>query len=193
MTLAPLDLKTRWGLRSLLLGAACAVSVLGVAGCSIGPNYVRPPVRLPAAYQENAGTSGAGALSTRAGKSTSAAAQVNPDWSHAVPADTESRGTWWIRFSDPQLNTLEAQVSVSNQTIQKAVAQLQEARAMVESAHAAYLPTLGPARWRAQPISRACESACMPNSQSITSICADSMCRSSCWTRPLPAIARRLI
>jgi NodT family efflux transporter outer membrane factor (OMF) lipoprotein len=34
-------------------------------------------------------------------------------------------------------------VSVSNQTIQKAVAQLQEARAMVESAHAAYLPTVG--------------------------------------------------
>ena len=61
----------------------------------------------------------------------------------AVTTDTESRGAWWTGFGDSRLNTLEARVSVSNQTIQKAVAQLQEARAMVESAHAAYLPTVG--------------------------------------------------
>jgi NodT family efflux transporter outer membrane factor (OMF) lipoprotein len=145
MKTRPLDLKPLHGVRSLLLGAVCAASVLGVAGCSIGPDYVRPSVTVPAAFKENGGAAatGSGALSTTAGKPTPAPARATPGWTSATPADTDSRGEWWTRFGDPQLNTLEAGVSVSNQTIQKAVAQLQEARAMVESAHAAYLPTVG--------------------------------------------------
>jgi hypothetical protein len=145
MKTRPLDLKPLRGVRTLLLGAICAASVLGVAGCSIGPDYVRPSVTVPAAFKENGGAAatGSGALSTTAGKPTPAPAQATPGWTSATPADTDSRGEWWTRFGDPQLNTLEASVSVSNQTIQKAVAQLQEARAMVESAHAAYLPTVG--------------------------------------------------
>jgi NodT family efflux transporter outer membrane factor (OMF) lipoprotein len=145
MKLRSLDLilMPRRGVRSLLLGAACAASVLGVTGCSIGPDYVRPSVTVPAAYKENGATPATGTLSTSAGKPATAAAHATPGWTSATPADTDSRGAWWTSFSDPQLNTLEARVSVSNQTIQKAVAQLQEARAMVESAHAAYLPTVG--------------------------------------------------
>jgi NodT family efflux transporter outer membrane factor (OMF) lipoprotein len=140
-----LDLTRLRGLRSRLLGAICAASVLGMAGCSIGPDYVRPSVVVPAAYKENAGTPdpSSGAVSTRASQTATAPAQATPGWTQATPADNEARGAWWTRFSDPQLNTLETRVSVSNQTIQKAVAQLQEARAMVESAHAAYLPTIG--------------------------------------------------
>ena len=140
-----LDLTRLRGRRSRLLGAICAASVLGMAGCSIGPDYVRPSVVVPAAYKENAGTPdpSSGAVSTRASQTATAPAQATPGWTQATPADNEARGAWWTRFSDPQLNTLETRVSVSNQTIQKAVAQLQEARAMVESAHAAYLPTIG--------------------------------------------------
>ena len=145
MKLRPLDLMPCCGIRSLLLGAVCAASVLGVAGCSIGPEYVRPSVMVPVAYKENgvAPTAASGALSTSADKPATAPAQAAAGWTSATPADTEARGAWWTRFNDPQLNTLEARVSVSNQTIEKAVAQLQEARAMVESAHAAYLPTIG--------------------------------------------------
>lgn len=144
MKTKPLDLKPLHGVRSLLLGAICAATALGMAGCSIGPDYVRPAVMVPAAFKENGGAAvaGSGALSTTAGK-PAAATQATPGWTSATPADTESRGAWWTRFGDAQLNTLEARVSVSNQTIQKAVAQFQEARAMVESAHAAYLPTVG--------------------------------------------------
>ncbi|SIO46119.1 efflux transporter outer membrane subunit [Paraburkholderia phenazinium] len=131
--------------RARLLGALCAASVFGLAGCSIGPDYVRPSVAVPAAFKENGGLSStdSGALSTTAGKAAVSSSPATPGWTHAAPADTESRGAWWTRFNDPQLTALEARVSVSNQTIQKAVAQLQEARAMVESAHAAYLPTVG--------------------------------------------------
>jgi NodT family efflux transporter outer membrane factor (OMF) lipoprotein len=119
------------GARSRLLGALCAASVLGMAGCSIGPDYVRPPVTVPAAFKEN------GATPTTAGK------PATPGWTSARPADDAPRGDWWTRFDDAQLNTLEARVSVSNETIKKSVAMLQQARAMVESAHAAYMPTVG--------------------------------------------------
>jgi NodT family efflux transporter outer membrane factor (OMF) lipoprotein len=145
MKTRPLDLMPLRRVRSLLLGAVCAAGALGVAGCSIGPDYVRPTVTVPAAFKENGGAaaSGSGALLTTAGKAAATPAQTTPGWISATPADTESRGAWWTGFGDSRLNTLEARVSVSNQTIQKAVAQLQEARAMVESAHAAYLPTVG--------------------------------------------------
>jgi NodT family efflux transporter outer membrane factor (OMF) lipoprotein len=132
--------------RAPLLGAVCAAALLGMTGCSIGPAYVRPAVRVPTAYKENGGASGAGVLSTSAANSTTgpaAPAQAAPGWTSAAPADSKPRGAWWTRFGDSELNTLEASVSVSNQTVQKAVAQLQEARAMVQSAHAAYLPTIG--------------------------------------------------
>lgn len=127
--------------RALLMRTLFVAVALGVAGCSIGPDYVRPSVDVPAAYKENGG-----ALSTNGGKtaqSGNAQTTPTPGWTHASPADGDPRGNWWTRFNDPQLNALEASVSVSNQTIRKAAAQLQEARAMVQSAHADYLPTVG--------------------------------------------------
>ena len=129
MKTRPLDLMPLRRVRSLLLGAVCAAGALGVAGCSIGPDYVRPTVTVPAAFKENGGAaaSGSGALLTTAGKAAATPAQTTPGWISATPADTESRGAWWTGFGDSRLNTLEARVSVSNQTIQKAVAQLQEA------------------------------------------------------------------
>ncbi|WP_259295103.1 efflux transporter outer membrane subunit [Paraburkholderia sp. DHOC27] len=105
---------------------------MSAAGCSIGPDYVRPSVNVPAAYKE-------------AGTAAAPSSHAAPGWTGAEPADNEARGAWWTRFDDPQLDALETSVNVSNQTIRKAVAQLQEARALVKSAHAAYLPTIGAA------------------------------------------------
>ncbi|MCX4164224.1 MULTISPECIES: efflux transporter outer membrane subunit [Paraburkholderia] len=141
MKLRPFDLVRLYSVRSLLLGTLCVASVLSATGCSIGPDYVRPTVTVPAAYKEN-GT-GSGVLSTAGGEASGASLQADSGWIAAAPADTEPRGAWWTHFNDPQLTALEARVNVSNQTIQKAVAQLQEARAMVQAAHAAYLPTVG--------------------------------------------------
>jgi NodT family efflux transporter outer membrane factor (OMF) lipoprotein len=45
-------------------------------------------------------------------------------------------------FSDPQLNELEAQVNISNQTIAAAEAQFREARAAVRAARSGLFPTL---------------------------------------------------
>jgi NodT family efflux transporter outer membrane factor (OMF) lipoprotein len=108
--------KTFCALRlALSLLAASLLAVL--AGCTVGPNYVRPTVTIPAGYREMDG------------------------WKIAQPKDDVIRGAWWEMFGDPQLNALEAQVSISNQNLAAAEAQYREARALVREARAAYYPT----------------------------------------------------
>jgi NodT family efflux transporter outer membrane factor (OMF) lipoprotein len=85
-------------------------------GCTAGPDYVRPPVATPAAYKETQG------------------------WKQAAPRDDKPRGSWWEVFNDPELNTLETQVSISNQTIKASEAQVREARALTDQARAAFFP-----------------------------------------------------
>lgn len=67
-----------------------------------------------------------------------AAAQLKP----AQPLDAASRGKWWEVFNDPQLNALEEQVAVSNQTIAQAEARFRAARAAVLGARSGLFPTV---------------------------------------------------
>lgn len=99
------------------LGAA-AGALLFIAGCTVGPRYVRPTVITPPAYKELKG------------------------WKVAEPQDATLRGAWWEPFQDPELSALEAQVSLSNQTLAAAEAQVRQARAAVQAARASYYPTL---------------------------------------------------
>ena len=55
---------------------------------------------------------------------------------------TVIRGAWWEIFGDPQLNALEAHVSISNQNLAVAEAQYRQARALVREARASYFPTV---------------------------------------------------
>ncbi|CAD6561503.1 hypothetical protein LMG28727_07456 [Paraburkholderia kirstenboschensis] len=48
-----------------------------------------------------------------------------PGWTQAAPADTTPRCPWWTIFNDPVLNQLEACINVSNQSVRKALAQVQ--------------------------------------------------------------------
>jgi NodT family efflux transporter outer membrane factor (OMF) lipoprotein len=93
--------------------------ICALTACSTMPAYERPAVDVPAQY---AGAQG---------------------WTQAAPADNAPRGQWWTIFNDPELNQLEARVDVSNQTVKKAVAQLQQARAMVDYQRAGFFPTVG--------------------------------------------------
>jgi NodT family efflux transporter outer membrane factor (OMF) lipoprotein len=99
--------------------AACLTGVL--AACSTLPRYSVPEVDVPAHY---------------------AAAQPSAGWAVASPADDAPRGAWWTVFGDSELDQLEARVDVSNQTVKKAVAQLQAARALVDYQRAGYAPTV---------------------------------------------------
>jgi NodT family efflux transporter outer membrane factor (OMF) lipoprotein len=96
-----------------------AMSLLAAA-CAVGPQYKRPPAEVPAGFKE----------------------QPPAGWKAAQPNDAALRGKWWEAFGDPQLNTLEEQVSVSNQTLAQAEAQFRGARAAVAAARAGLFPTV---------------------------------------------------
>jgi NodT family efflux transporter outer membrane factor (OMF) lipoprotein len=110
--------KTAVRVRRHTMAIVGLASMLLLAGCTVGPKYVRPPAATPPAYKE-------------AG-----------NWKTAQPSDQSLRGNWWEIFQDPQLNALEEQVTISNQNLKVAQAQYTQARALVRFNRAAYFPTV---------------------------------------------------
>lgn len=91
---------------------------LTLAACSAGPDYFRPSAPEPAEYKEVKG------------------------WKRAEPRDDIDRGPWWAVFKDPQLDSYEAQVEISNQTVAAAEAAFREAHAIVKEAQAGLFPVV---------------------------------------------------
>lgn len=87
-------------------------------GCTVGPDYKRPTVNVPVAFKELKG------------------------WKEAQPRDDGIRTDWWKIFNDPLLNSLEEQVSISNQSLAQAEAQYRQALALVQGARANYFPVI---------------------------------------------------
>jgi len=112
----PTKLEMEWRALQRVLPLAVAATL---AGCMVGPDYVRPTAPAPAAYKEAAG------------------------WKVAQPADDAPRGAWWEAFNDADLNALEAQVDISNQTIAAAAARVREATSATDAARAALWPVVG--------------------------------------------------
>jgi NodT family efflux transporter outer membrane factor (OMF) lipoprotein len=110
-------------LRVLCLSVA---ALLIFNGCNVGPKYHPPAEQAPAAYKEI----------------TPANQKDIENWKTAQPSDDALRGKWWEIFGDPQLNTLEDQVNVSNQSIASAEASFMAARAMVKEARSQLFPTV---------------------------------------------------
>lgn len=101
-------------LKPLSIGLIAAA----LSACAIGPDYKRPDAPVAPAYKE-------------AG-----------DWLSATPGDNAPRGAWWEAFGDPQLNELEKQVVISNQTLAQAEAQYRQAAALLRQTRAGFLPTI---------------------------------------------------
>lgn len=95
------------------------LALLLLAGCAVGPDYRRPDVVTPAAFKE-------------AG-----------EWKPAEPKDEAPRGNWWEIYGDADLNSLVAQVAISNQNVLAAAAQYRQALALLGVTQAGYYPTLG--------------------------------------------------
>jgi NodT family efflux transporter outer membrane factor (OMF) lipoprotein len=106
----------------------CTVSgaVVLLGGCTVGPKYHTPSAATPAAYREL----------------TPANFATTDGWKLAQPKDDELRGKWWEIYNDPQLNALEDQVDISNQSIAAAAASFFSARAMVKEARSQYFPAV---------------------------------------------------
>jgi NodT family efflux transporter outer membrane factor (OMF) lipoprotein len=97
-----------------------------LAGCKVGPVYVKAAVPETATYKE---------LTPEAVKSAGV-------WKPAQPSDQTLRAKWWESFGDPKLNDLEEQVTVSNQTLRSDEARLRQARAMIGFYRADRFPTI---------------------------------------------------
>jgi NodT family efflux transporter outer membrane factor (OMF) lipoprotein len=105
-----------WRGLALVLAALATISLL--VACAVGPDYVRPTAEAPDSYKEIG------------------------DWKQAEPQDHIVRGAWWEIFDNPELNTLEEQIDISNQNVAAAEAQFRQALALVQVARAGYFPTL---------------------------------------------------
>jgi len=99
--------------------AAFAFAAFAATGCMVGPDYVRPTADVPPAFKEMEG------------------------WKSAQPQDVAPRGNWWEAFGDPELDRLEAQVDISNQSIAAAAARVRNAQAATDAARAGLFPTVG--------------------------------------------------
>lgn len=105
-----------------MVGMACLL----LAGCAVGPDYVRPDAAVPTHFKEAAAS----------GKWVQLGAQ--PDGTATYSGDE----AWWLAFKDPVLNGLQEQVRIDNQSIRIAEAQYRAARAALDSANAAFYPSL---------------------------------------------------
>jgi NodT family efflux transporter outer membrane factor (OMF) lipoprotein len=103
--------------RTLAFSAPVLSALVLLAGCTVGPDYVKPPAPVPAAYKETG-------------------------WKTAEPQEAISRGLWWAVYNDPVLDGLERQIDISNQNLKAAEAAYVQARAVVAEGFSGYFPTL---------------------------------------------------
>ncbi|MGJ0486994.1 MAG: efflux transporter outer membrane subunit [Methylomicrobium sp.] len=85
-----------------------------IAGCTVGPDYVRPQTPTPAQWSEGISSPG-------------------------IPKDNKA---WWKTFGDPVLTGLIAEAAITNLDLKQAVQRIRIARTQRTQAVAAGLPTL---------------------------------------------------
>ena len=108
-----------------LLAILAISSIATIAGCRVGPQYVRPTAPLAPEFKEslpgNFKESG---------------------WKSAQPSDAQLKGDWWALFNDDRLNELEAEIEPANQTLKQAEANFRAARAAIHFYRASKAPTV---------------------------------------------------
>jgi NodT family efflux transporter outer membrane factor (OMF) lipoprotein len=109
----------------MLKGLLIILVISLLASCTVGPDYVRPCVQTPMRYKESPTYKDAHKI-----------------WKPAEPQDECDRGEWWTVFDNPELDALEERVEVCNQNVAVAMAQYNQALALVAEARSAYYPTL---------------------------------------------------
>jgi NodT family efflux transporter outer membrane factor (OMF) lipoprotein len=103
--------------------------VFQLAGCAVGPKYIRPTVAMTETYKEEVPSS----------------SKQSQQWQPAHPADQTSRGNWWEIFGDEELDKLEEQIAGSNQNLKVAEARFREARAAIRFNRASQFPSISTA------------------------------------------------
>ncbi|SNR94468.1 efflux transporter, outer membrane factor (OMF) lipoprotein, NodT family [Methylobacillus rhizosphaerae] len=94
-----------------------SLSIL-LSACMVGPDYHRPELTTPVAFKHVEG------------------------WSFATPADEDTKGEWWRRYHDVELNQLVEKLNQGNQTVAQYEAQYRQAFALAQSSRGALWPQL---------------------------------------------------
>jgi multidrug efflux system outer membrane protein len=97
-----------------LLGTLALAAMIGLAGCTMGPDYVRPKLDLPTEYR----------------------------FALAEAADTANTA-WWQQFDDPVLDGLIREALANNQTVKIAAANVESAAAVLTQARSPLFPQVG--------------------------------------------------
>jgi len=94
---------------------AVAVTAALLAGCAVGPQYVRPVPDVPA------------------------------QWSTTLPATAAAAdlSQWWRQLDDPVLTALVERALSANRDVREAIARIREARALQRVADSGALPSVG--------------------------------------------------
>jgi NodT family efflux transporter outer membrane factor (OMF) lipoprotein len=106
-----------------------STAAMMISGCTVGPNYQRPTAPSAPAFKESA-------------VPVPPPNPPNGGWKQVAPNDSAIRPNWWEMYQDPQLNKLEEQVAVSNQTLKASYEQYMQARAAIQVFRSQYFPTL---------------------------------------------------
>ncbi|MGA3087551.1 MAG: efflux transporter outer membrane subunit [Terriglobales bacterium] len=106
--------------------ALAGVLGLSLVGCVVGPHYHKPSASTPSApsYKESPTNF-----------------QDAEGWKVASPHDDMLHGNWWEIFHQPELNDLEQQLNINNQTIKVYFENYLAARAVIRETRAQYYPT----------------------------------------------------
>jgi NodT family efflux transporter outer membrane factor (OMF) lipoprotein len=107
--------------------SAALLPLLLVSGCLVGPDYERAPPASPVAPQYKEAELPPGAASL---------------FRPAQPSDGADRGQWWRVYGDPTLDSLAAQVDVSNQNLKIFEANYRRARALIRQDQSVLYPSI---------------------------------------------------
>jgi multidrug efflux system outer membrane protein len=108
--------------------ATAAALALGLAACTVGPDYVRPPETAPSQWNTMEGAT---------------ATDADALWRPARPSHAPLALDWWRAFHEPALNALEEQALAQSQTLAAASARYAQARASLANASAQQIPEVG--------------------------------------------------
>ena len=93
---------------------ASAICFLGlVTGCTVGPDYIKPEVEVPAAYR------------------------------FQLPAETVQHPAWWNAYADPYLDALVHEALTSNRDLRIASARVDEFAAILAGTRSQAFPQVG--------------------------------------------------
>jgi NodT family efflux transporter outer membrane factor (OMF) lipoprotein len=114
----PSRIHSEWPLGKCVV-VPVILAIVAIGGCTVGPKYTRPSAEVPPAFKE-----------------------AGSDWKVAEPTDAMAKGKWWEIYGDSQLNSLEEQVSVSNESLKAEEEQFAQAREAIRISRSQYYPQI---------------------------------------------------